>query len=178
MARTHTSLELEARGNPSQSHAPECDCMECAIRFLLLPQDIDLVLQDHHPDCDCLDCLDLDDPIAITIALWNHPYDCNCAECTCIYMLQPQNVIDMEENKPRFVHKSPRSRTSVDDSDSHTKIKNSSPIDFENVVVPGQQSPYSPPRSPDTIYYKSYHIEFPEFIYGVDTPLSPHKSPY
>ena len=173
-ARTHTSLE--ARGNPYQSHAPECNCMECAVIFLLLPQDIDLEddkPSDHHRDCDCLECIDLEDPIAIAIAMWNHLHNCDCADCTFIYMLQPQNVIDLEENRPRFVHISPRSRTSVDDSDSD-KIKNSSPIDIDK-FVPGQHSPYSPPRSPDM--FKSHHVGFPNFMYGVDTPLSPHKSP-
>ena len=55
-ARTHTSLELEARGNPYQSQPPECNCMDCTVRFLLLlPQDIDLLQDDkpsdhHHRD--------------------------------------------------------------------------------------------------------------------------------
>ena len=41
-AQAHTSLE--ARGNPSlkeNGHALECNCMECAIIYMLLPQDVD-----------------------------------------------------------------------------------------------------------------------------------------
>ena len=162
------------------THAPECNCMDCAVIFMLLPQDIDLeddkpclpqVLSDHPRDCDCLECIDLEDPNIITPQR-THPHNCDCADCTFLYVLLPQKVIDLEENRPSIVHISPRSRTTICVSDSDSdKIEN---IDIDN-IVPGQHSPYSPPTSP--YMFKSHHLGFPNYMYGVDTPLSPQKSP-
>ena len=181
-AQAHTSLE--ARGNPSlkkNGHAFECNCMDCAIIYMLLPQDVDLeddkpclvpqVLNNHPRDCDCLECIDLEDP-NIMSPQRTHPHNCDCADCTIIYVLLTQDVIDLEKNRPSIVHISPRSRTSVSDCDSH-KIKNSIDIDK---FVPGHHSPYSPPRS-QYVVFKSNHVSFPENMYGVDTPLSPQQSP-
>ena len=182
-AQAHTSLE--ARGNPSlkkNGHALECNCMDCAIIYMLLPQDVDLeddkpclvpqVLNNHPRDCDCLECIDLEDPNIISPQR-THPHNCDCADCAIIYVLLTQDVIDLEKNRPSIVHISPRSRTTICVSDSDSdKIKNSIDIDK---FVPGQHSPYSPPTSP--YMFKSHHVGFPNYMYGVDTPLSPQKSP-
>ena len=167
------------------THAPECNCIDCTVMFMLLPQDIDLeddikpclpqVLSDHPSECDCLECIlpqnttDLEDNIITPQK--NHPHQCYCANCTFLYVLLSQKVIDLEEDS--IVHISPRSRTTICVSDSDSdKIKNS--IDIDN-IVPGQHSPYSPPTSP--YMFKSHHLGFPNYMYGVDTPLSPQKSP-
>ena len=168
------------------THAPECNCIDCTVMFMLLPQDIDLeddikpclpqVLSDHPAECDCLECIlpqnttDLEDNIITPQK--NHPHQCYCANCTFLYMLLSQKVIDLEEDIS-IVHCSPRSRTTtlyVSDSDSD-QIDN---IDIDN-IVPGLHTPYSPPTSPSM--FKSNHLAFPNHMYGVDTPLSPQKSP-
>ena len=108
--------------------------------------------------------------------MMSHPDECNCEDCTLLYMVQPQEI-DMEEDSKTIVEiivpSSPTSSTTtlyVSDSDSD-QIDN---IDIDN-IVPGLHTPYSPPPSPSM--FKSNHLAFPNHMYGVDTPLSPQKSP-
>ena len=148
-AQAHTSLE--ARGNPSlkeNGHALECNCMECAIIYMLLPQDVDF-----EDDID----LEKNSPSIVHISPRSRTSVSDCDSHKI------KNSIDMDKFVPG--KHSPY-------SPSH-KIKNS--IDMDK-FVPGKHSPYSPPRS-QYVVFKSNHVSFPENIYGVDTPLSPQQSP-
>ena len=199
-ALSRTPLGPYKSPKPKVNHAHECNCLDCTVLYMLLPQEIDLeedisiiprlpqVPSDHPAECDCLECIlpqktstDLEEDI-ITPQV-NHPHQCHCADCTFLYMLLSQKVIDLEEDIS-IVPSSPTSRTTtlyVLDSDSDqisnvdiviSKVQDNRDIDN---IVPGLQTPYSPPPSPSM--FESNHLAFPNYMYGVDTPLSPRKSP-
>ena len=55
------------------------------------------------------------------LSLMNHPDQCDCLDCTLLYMVQPQEVIDMEDDTESIVPGSPTSSTTTlcaSDSDS------------------------------------------------------------
>ena len=126
------------------------------------------------------------------LSLMNHPDQCDCLDCTLLYMVQPQEVIDMEEDTESIVPSSPTSSTTTlcaSDSDSDqvsydeelqinvnicTEVQDV--IDMDEDIVPGLHSPYSPLPSP-SMFPESTHLSFPNYMYGVDTPLSPSSSP-
>ena len=122
----------------------------------------------------------------------NHPHDCDCADCTFLYMLLPQETIDLEEDII-IVPSSPTSSTTtlcVSDSDSDDQVsydeelqinvniftKVQDVIDIDEDIVLGVHSPYSPLPCP-SMFPESTHLSIPNHMYGVDTPLSPPSSP-
>ena len=108
----------------------------------------------------------------------NHPHDCDCAECAFLYMLLPQETIDLEEDII-IVPSSPTSSTTtvcVSDSDSDDQFSYDEELQINEDIVPGLHSPYSPIPSP-YMFPESNHLALPNYMYGVDTPLSPPSSP-
>ena len=105
-----------------------------------------------------------------------HATECKCIDCAVTYMLLPQAHDFEEPCQPQLLSNHPRDCTCLDCMDSAVMyMLLPQAIDFDS-IVPGQHSPYSPPTSVYTTF-KFHNVDFPKLMYGIDTPLSPQKSP-
>ena len=171
------------------NHPDECNCEDCTRLYMVERQEIDMEEESKTivPSSNTTLCA------SPRLPQVNHPHDCDCADCTFLYMLLPQETIDLEEDII-IVPSSPTSSTTtlyVSDSDSDHQFSYDEELQISNVdiftkvqdvrdivedIVPGLHSPYSPIPSP-YMFPESNHLALPNYMYGVDTPLSPPPSP-
>ena len=180
------------------NHPDECNCEDCTLLYMVQPQEIDM-----EEDSKTIVPSSTTSSTTTTLCasprlpLMNHPDECDCANCTLLYMLLPQEIIDMEEDSKTIVEiivpSSPTSSTTtlcVSDSDSDDQVsydeelqinvniftKVQDVIDIDEDIVPGVHSPYSLLPCP-SMFPEPTHLSFPNYMYGVDTPFSPPSSP-
>ena len=107
-----------------------------------------------------------------------HATECKCIDCAVTFMIQPQ-AHDFEEPCQPQLSDHPHDCTCLDCTTMDSAVMYllmPQAIDFFDSIVPGQDSPYSPP-SVYTTKFQFKNVNFPKLIYGVDTPLSPQISP-